>query len=236
MTYQVTLIAKEEVAERTFAFHFSKPDGFVFKPGQAIDLILPDSKGDKPTHTFSLVSAPYENELVIATRMRNSRYKKALAALPIGTALTLDGPFGSLTLSQTSSRPAVLVAGGIGITPFISMVKQATHDHATRELVLIYSNRRPEDAPFLHELQRLQDDNINFRLLATMTRIQESRLGWDGTTGLIDAALIKTAIHLFDKPPFYLAGPPKMVDGIRKVLEQAGIDADDIRDEGFFGY
>lgn len=233
---QTVLTAKREVAERTFAFHFSKPDGFTFKPGQAIDLILPETKGEKLAHAFSLVSAPFEDELVIATRMRDSHYKKTLDALPIGAPLLLDGPFGSLTLSTTSNRPAVLVAGGIGVTPFISMVKQATHDHSQRELLLIYSNRRPEDAPFLEELEMLQGQNLNFRLLATMTQMKNSSRQWNGTTGLIDAALVKSAVHWFDKPPFYLAGPPKMVNDIRKVLVSADIDEDDIRDEGFFGY
>ena len=101
---QTVLTAKREVAERTFAFHFSKPDGFTFKPGQAIDLILPETKGEKLAHAFSLVSAPFEDELVIATRMRDTPFKQALAALLPGAAARFSGPYGKLTLPETAWR------------------------------------------------------------------------------------------------------------------------------------
>lgn len=233
---QTRLIARQEVADRTFAFHFEKPADFVFKPGQAIDLALPSSGNDKLVHAFSLVAAPFEEELVIATRMRDSHYKQTLANLSIGTSVMLDGPFGSLTLSPTSKRPAVLVAGGIGITPFMSMVRQAGRDQSTRSLTLLYSNRRPEDTAFLAELQALAAHHSHFHLLATMTDMASSSEHWDGATGPIDAEKISTSMQGLDNPIVYLAGPPPMVEAMRNALADAGVEEDDIRDEGFFGY
>lgn len=235
----VHLQRREEVAHGTMAFHFDKPAGFVFKPGQTIDLILPDpavAGTDSGRHTFSIVSAPHQDELVVTTRMRDSAFKNAMARLPIGGAAEIEGPFGSLTLHNRPDRAAVLIAGGIGITPFMSMLRHAAHDALPHRLVLLYSNRRPEDSAFLSELQRLEGENPNFRLVATMTRMGGSRLPWMGDTGTIDAALLKRVTAELTNPVYYVAGPPTMVGALRDMLEQAGVDGDDVRSEEFYGY
>lgn len=98
-TRGVALLARTQIARDTMAFRFSKPAGFGFRAGQAIDLILPAQAGQDESamrHAFSIVSAPSEPDLVIATRMRRSDYKRALEALAIGTEVGIDGPFGSL--------------------------------------------------------------------------------------------------------------------------------------------
>lgn len=111
--YDVMLKGREEVAEGTMAFHFAKPAGFSYKPGQAIDIILtnpPTIDEGASRHTFSIVSAPFQDDLVVATRMRDSAFKRALKSLPIGAPVRLEGPFGSLTLHNNRARPAVLVS------------------------------------------------------------------------------------------------------------------------------
>jgi ferredoxin-NADP reductase len=238
-TMPVHLQRREEVASDTMAFHFDKPAGFDFKPGQAIDLVLADpslSATDSARHAFSIVSAPHERELVVATRMRDSAFKNALSRLPIGGAAEVDGPFGSLTLHNKRDRAAVLVAGGIGITPFMSMLRHAAHIAPQQRLVLLYANRRPEDSAFLSELQRLEGENHHFRLVATMTRMRQSRLPWTGETGAIDEALLKRIGAELPDPIYYVAGPPAMVGGLQAALERAGVDSDDVRSEEFHGY
>ncbi|GAB3649796.1 ferredoxin--NADP reductase [Ramlibacter alkalitolerans] len=235
----VRLQRREEVAHGTMAFHFDKPAGFSFKPGQAIDLILPDpaiAGTEGARHAFSIVSAPHEGELVVATRRRDSAFKNALAGLALGAPAQVEGPFGALTLHNKAERAAVFVAGGIGITPFMSMLRHAAHQRLQRRLVLVYSNRRPEDSAFLSELQRLEGDYPNFSLVATMTRMAESRLPWMGETGLVDAALLKRVAAELPDPVYYVAGPPAMVAGLRETLERVGVDDDDIRSEEFYGY
>ena len=238
-THEARLLRREEIANGTMAFHFEKPAGFAFKPGQAIDVVLAqpagtDTQGTR--HTFSIVSAPFENEVVIATRMRDSAFKRALGALPTGSPVAIEGPFGSLTLHKDRGRPAVLVAGGIGITPFMSMLRQAAKEHLDQRLLLLYSNRRPEDAAFLAELQRLEQQNRSFRLVATMTQMSGSRLRWGGQTGLIDAALLKSVTVDLPTPIYYVAGPPALVEAMRQMLNGADVDDDDIRSEDFYGY
>jgi ferredoxin-NADP reductase len=233
------LRGRDQVAHGTMAFHLDKPAGFQFKPGQAIDVVLLESTaGDAQNarHTFSIVSAPFENQLVIATRMRDSAFKRTLGALPVGARIAIEGPSGSLTLHNDRARPAVFIAGGIGITPFMSIVRQAAHDRLHRQLVLLYSNRRPEDAPYLAELQELERHNADFRLIATMTLMSSSSQPWTGSQGLIDAALVKRATDELTKPIHYLAGPPGMVEAMRQTLNDAGVNDDDIRSEEFYGY
>ena len=238
-THLVKLAAREDVAEGTMAFHFDKPPGFTFKPGQAIDLVLPGepaSDAQNRRHTFSIASAPFEDELAVATRMRESAYKRMLGALPAGAVLRLEGPFGSFTLHNDRSRAAVLVAGGIGITPFMSMLRQAAKDRLPQDLTLLYSNRRPEDAAFLAELLDLERQNRRFRLVATMTEMSRSSREWRGETRSIGEDLIRVVGAALPAPVYYLVGPPAMVDGVRKALAAAHIDDGDIRSEEFYGY
>ena len=238
-TYEVTLKGREEIAEGTMAFHFEKPAGFSFKPGQAIDVILvepPTTDAQSTRHTFSIVSAPFQDELVVATRMRDSAFKRALKSLPVGSPAKLEGPFGSLTLHNDRARPAVFIAGGIGITPFMSILRQAAKGQLPQRLLLLYSNRRPEDAAFLAELQQLEQQNKNFRLVATMTEMSKSSRPWEGEAGLINEDLVKRVASDLPAPIYYLAGPPAMVEGMRQTLNRASINDDDIRSEEFFGY
>ncbi len=234
------LLARQELAQGTMAFHLSKPPGFQFRPGQAFEIQLPDAPagadGADRGHAFSIVSAPHEDELVFATRMRGSPYKRALAALAPGAPLDIDGPFGSLTLHGKAGRAGVLIAGGIGITPFMSMVRHAVHTASGQPLALLYSNRRPEDTAFLAELQAHARALPGFQLHATMTDMAHSAQPWDGATGLIDAAFVQRATAGLPEPIYYVSGPPALVQAMRQTLVQAGVDEDDIRSEEFFGY
>ncbi len=118
--YKVKLKSKREIAEGTMAFYFEKPEGFVYKAGQSADctLINPaetDAEGN--TRALSLASAPYEDDLMFATRMRDTAFKRILKTMEPGTELTLDAPHGSFTLHNNVSIPAVFLTGGIGVTP-----------------------------------------------------------------------------------------------------------------------
>lgn len=236
-SYQVKLAGREELAEGTIAFRFEKPAGFNFKPGQAVvlELLDPPPEDGQKRRTFSLVSAPFESTLAIATRMRDTAFKRALGALPDGASLKLTGPIGQFTLTE-AARPAVFIAGGIGITPFMSMLRQAARDHAPHSLLLLYSNRRPEDAAFLGELQELERQNGNFRLVATMTEMSKSARKWGGQTGFVDADLIKRAAGRLTAPIYYVVGPPAMVAAMQETLRGTGVADDDIRSEEFYGY
>lgn len=237
--YTVTLTERRLVAEGTMAFHFDKPAQFVFAPGQFVDLTLlqpseTDAAGN--TRTFSIASAPQESTLTVATRLRDTAFKLELQRIPIGASLRMEGPFGKFVLHPDQTRPAVFLAGGIGITPFRSMVVHAALQRSPQRLVLFYSNRRPEDAAFLEELQALQETNPRYTFVGTMTEPEKSSLVWQGETGYINAALLAKHLVNVDKPIYYVVGPPGMVGALRTMLKDAHIDDSDIRTEKFAGY
>lgn len=134
--------------------------------------------------------------------MRDSVFKRTLKSLPIGSSVSIDGPFGSFGLHENPARAAVFIAGGIGITPFISILRQATQVQSSQRLILIYSNRRPEEAAFLAELQQLEEQNSNFRLVATMTAMHLSSRTWPNQTGVISGCLVKDMVGDLPKPIF----------------------------------
>jgi len=225
----VKLKKREAVANGTIAFHFDKPAGFEFKAGQFLELALlnpPETDAEGNARAFSIASAPSEPDLFVATRMRDTAFKRVLKTMPLGTEIEIDGPFGDLILHNRVERPAVLLAGGIGITPFRSIVFRAAQEKLAHRLFLFYSNHRPEDAPFLQELQALQAVNPNYKLIETMTAVE----------GRISKELLLRHLEKLDGPVYYVAGPPGLVSGMHELLNSAGVDDDDIRLEEFAGY
>ena len=237
--YQPRLLNRVEVAEGTMAFQFEKPPGFDFKPGQSADLTLlnpPETDSEGNVRTFSIASAPFEDQLMFATRMRDTAFKRSLKKVPLGAVVKVDSAIGSFTLHKNSAKPAVFLAGGIGITPFSSIVRQADHDHAPHKLYLFYSNRWPKDTPFLGILQNLEKTNPNFRFIATMTEMPPSNKTWNGETGRINKEMLSKYLKDLRGPIYYIAGPPEMVSGLKTMLVGSGVDEDDIRTDEFAGY
>ena len=238
-SYEVTLKARREVAEGTMAFHFEKAPGFQFKAGQFVRMALrdpPETDDEGDDRSFSIASAPAEPELIFATRMRDTAFKRVLKAMPLGGRVTIDGPFGKMVLPDDATRPAVFLTGGIGITPFRSIVVQAAKDRAPHRLFLFYSNRRLEDAAFLDELKALEGENRQYRLVGTMTDHDRSARPWSGETGYINQGMLARYVGDLNGPIYYVVGPPGLVDAMRQMLSAASIATADIRLEKFAGY
>jgi ferredoxin-NADP reductase len=237
--YHSTLLGRTEVAEGTMAFQFEKPKDFVFKAGQYIDLTLLGSQPGSSsglTHTFSIASSPFDGELLVTTRMRNTVFKQALSILPLGSRARIEGPMGSFSLHNNTSRPAVFLAGGIGIAPFLSMLSYATGQKLRHSIILFYANRYLEDAAFIDVLWKLERANPRFRFVPTLTRMANNNGGWKGKTGHISAEMLLTQVEIVRGPIYYIAGPPTMVAATRQTLSEVGVDEDDIRTEEFAGY
>jgi len=237
--HTVSLIKREEVAEGTMAFHLAKPADFQFRAGQSIDMTLlnpPETDAEGNIRTFTLASAPFESNLMIATRMRDTAFKRVLRKAAIGLEVKIEGPSGSFTLHRKAEKPAAFLAGGIGITPFLSIIRQASYEKAPHQLYLFDSNRRPEDAPFLQLLSGAAMQNPNFHLAATMTEMDKSHREWRGETGFINKEMLTKYLTNLQGPIYYVAGPPAMVAAMRRMLTEAAVDEDDIRTEEFSGY
>ena len=237
--YVSTLKRRETVAEGTMAFHFARPANFQFRAGQAMDVTLlnpPETDAEGNIRTFSLASAPFDPDLMVATRMRDTAFKRVLRSVPLGAEVKIEGPSGSFTLHKNSAKPGVFLAGGIGITPFLSIIREAARENLPHQLYLFYSNRRPEDAPFLDLLQQAARENSRFHLIATMTEMSRSQASWAGETGFINKPMVAQHLPSLQGPIYYLAGPPAMVTAMREMLVDAQVDEDDIRTEEFSGY
>ena len=239
MAFKTKLKNRKELADRTTAFFFEKPAGFQFKAGQFIRMSLIDpseTDAQGATRNFTLANAPYEDDLMIATRLRDTAFKRVLAKTPQGTEVNMAGPFGAFVLHRDPARAAVFLTGGIGITPFRSILLQAIKEKLPHRFFLFYSNRRPEDAAFLQELQVVEKENPNYQLIGTMTGMEKSKRTWQGETGHIDQTMLTRHIDVGANPIYYIAGPPGMVNALRGVLAGMEVAKEDIRYEEFPGY
>lgn len=228
-SYDVKLICKREIAEGTMEFVLEKPPGFEYRAGQYGDLVLPDSSGvdeDSNKHGFSFASAPYEDVLKMATRMRDTPFKRAARKVPEGSMVKLLALWGDFTLHKNAAVPAVFLIGGIGITPVRSIVMQATHERAPHRITLIYANRTPQLAAYTDDLQRCARENPNFTFVPVYT----------DTQGVVNAATIRQHVTDIAAARCYLAGPQGMVKAMRALLLEIGADEDNIRTEEFDGY
>jgi ferredoxin-NADP reductase len=237
--YKVKLKAQKTLCAGTAAFYFEKPEEFEFEAGQFFNFTLlspgeTDLEGN--TRALSIASAPHERSLMVAMRLRATAFKRTLNSLPLGSGLLLQGPFGWMTLPRDSTRPAVLLAGGIGITPFRSLVWSEAESLSARKILLFYSVRVPEEAAFLEELREMEHYNRRYKLICTVTQPEKSRMAWLGETGRISMQMLSKWIPDLSVPVYYIAGPPAMVTGVRQMLVGSGVAEEDIRAEEFYGY
>ena len=237
--FQAALVRREIVAELTMSFRFARPAGWSYRAGQFVDVTLldpPETDAEGNTRGFSISSAPREGVITVTTRLRDTAFKRVLQRVPLGTEVKMEGPFGDLRLHH-ADRPAVLLAGGIGITPFRSiLVETIGGGHLPYRVVLFHANRRPEDAPFADELRALERADPKLTFVPTMTAVDSSSPAWDEERGHIDAAMLGRHLDGVRNPIFYVAGPSGMVQASRAMLAASGVDEDDIRTEEFTGY
>lgn len=233
----IKLISKHQVAEGTMGFHFEKPADIEYIAGQFADFTIldpPENDEEGVTRGFSLVHAPYEGEIVFATRMRDTAFKRIMNNMPIGTEIKFDGPYGDFKLHKTLTTPAVFLTGGIGVTPVRSIVAQATHDKLDQQITLFSSNRTLELAPFHETFVKYAAENDKFQFIPVIT--QTAPEGWTGETGYVTAEMLHKYIPDMTAPIYYLSGPAEMVAAMRKILVEAQVNEDNIRTEEFSGY
>lgn len=236
--FEAALVGRDLVADRTMAFRFAKPADWTYQAGQFIDITLldpPETDAEGNTRGFSIASAPSEHVIMIATRLRDTAFKRVLQTMPLGTSVRIEGPFGDLRLHH-AARPAVVLTGGIGITPFRSiLIETIRNGGLPYPVVVFYANRRPQDAAFLDELRESSDRDANLTFVPTMSASDPAE-PWEGERGHIDAAMLRRHLDGVTDAIYYLTGPPGMVHGLRTMLIDAGVDEDDIRTEAFTGY
>ena len=241
--FEIPLKGKKQIAEGTLGYIFEKPKGFHFKAGQHIRMTLinpleTDSEGN--SRFFSLANSPQEPELLIAMRMRDTAFKRVLGRMQIGEKVLIEIlrgiPHGAFALHDDASKPAVFLIGGIGIVPAFSMIKDAWERKLPHTIFLFYSNRRPEDAPFLDELEDLAKQHPSFKFIPTMTQPEKSAKPWQGETGHVNHSMLTKYLNGLESPIYYIAGLPEMVSAMKTLLTDAGINEANIHAEEFTGF
>ena len=229
--FRLPVVSSRSLTPTTHAIEVEKPKVFTFLATQFTFLQL-QTDGRMDLRPMSLATSPTRPHLEFAVRLSDSGYKRAFATLRAGDDVIVFGPIGDFVLHET--RPAVLVAGGIGITPLKGMAEYAADRALPIPLRLVYSNPSQDEIAYRGELDSLEEQNPRFRLYHTLT--QAAGPGWQGATGRIDRSLLRQAAHDLADPIYYVSGTPSMVVGTWRLLREEGVREDDIEFEAFRGY
>lgn len=233
---------KKEIAQGTLMVIFDLlGEQPLFKAGQYFfltlpNLMYPDERG--PRRHFSITNSPNEKGVLkMATRLSDSGFKKTLQQLPVGSEVEVGPIAGTFTLPEdlvftSEGRKLCFIAGGIGITPFMSMLSFISEGKLPANIILIYSNRNRQSSAFLKELEDLSKTIPNLKLVLTMTEDDS----WQGEKRRIDAKFLKDYIHKLINPYFYVVGPPAMTEAVVEEIHKIGVSDGNIRIEKFTGY
>jgi ferredoxin-NADP reductase len=233
---KATVAEKREVAKGTLLVLFAV-DGYPpYRAGSYFWVELPDrgyqdEKGLR--RHISLVTSPTEMGVVgLATRLRDTAFKRTLAELEVGDEVAVEEPKGSFLLPENTSVEYVFIAGGIGITVFRSMLRYIADEGLPYRVTLVYSNRDRESAAFLDELEELERRIDGLRVVLTITE-QE---GWEGESRRIDADMLRDHLGDLETHRFYVAGPPAMAESVSESLLAAGVPEEQVVTSRFSGY
>lgn len=223
--FTLPFVKKESVAKDTFAFYFDRSEeNWEFHPGQYIRMMLPiENPDDRGTmRYFTISSSPLDKQyLRVITKVIQSSFKKTLDSLHVGQEVAFFGPNGAFYLKE--EEPAhVFLGGGMGITPFISILEYAAAKKLQNDLTLLVSFSHPDEMIFYDHLSKISNEHPNIHVVYTTERISSE--------------LIKKHVADITKPLYYITGPPLMVDAMVKMVGEMGISEDRILQEHFSGY
>lgn len=218
------VLKKNKETENIFSLILEKPKNFNFYPGQYLDIELPVENRFDNTRAFTISSSPTEDFLMITSKIGVTPFKKLMNNLKKGDAITTSHPAGTFTLDESS--PAVFIAGGIGITPFRSIIKYVLDKQILTQITLIYTNST-DDFLFKKELD------------LWVKQIPSLQIIYHNSSK--NGRLNKKAFQLYPLPftleaIHYLAGSHSLVDNLEDILLNLGIDQTNIRTDRFDGY
>lgn len=211
-------------------FRLSRPQGFEFLPGQFVPVRV-QIDGRPHVRCYSISSPPHARGYLEISVRRQGLVSGALhGTLRAGATLAINRPAGAFTYPSGDDRPLALIAGGIGITPLLSMIRHAVAADPTRPVTLLYSVRGEEHLAFRHELRLLVERHPNVRVAVTLSEAGESSRF---RSGHIDVAMVRQHVPSASDTLFYLCGPQPMLTAMTALLEGLGVPAPQIRFEQF---
>jgi glycine betaine catabolism B len=234
----LTLTQKIQIAPDVYEFIFTPHRPLSFAPGQYLEWTLgherPDSRGNR--RYFTLASAPTEDDLRVGVKFypQSSTFKRSLLDMGANGKIVASQVAGDFILPSDPKQKCVLIAGGIGITPFRSMICYLLDTRQKRPLVLLYANSRAADIVYKDVFERAKRE-LGMRTIYTLTDKKKVSPVWTGRVGYIDAALIREQVPDYANCIFYVSGPNSMVDSTVARLQHMGIRGDRIKTDFFPG-
>jgi ferredoxin-NADP reductase len=225
----------KEIIPRTAdvnSYRFPRLPELTYKPGQYFFITI--KQGDRElTKHFSFSSSPTEKDYFEFTKkFTDHEYSMALKAAKVGDWARIDAPYGQFTFEGEYPKIALL-AGGIGITPFISICKNATDERLNSKITLFYGCQTENDIAFKQELEKMQEQNKNLKIVFM---VNEASSQWKGATGVINDEMIKKELPDYKDNLFYVCGPPPMVKAMETLVESIGLLKTQLKLEYFTGY
>lgn len=237
--YVLTLAKTEKAASNTMEFAFFPDRPVKFRPGQYMEWTLAhkgsDSRGNR--RYFTIASSPTERELLLGVKFydKPSSFKKALAGLPDGATITAGQLSGDFVLPRRKDRKLAFLAGGIGITPFRSMIKYALDKGEKRDMVMIYSNNSLGEIAYADVLEEAYE-KFGMRTVCTLTDKAGTPSGWRGYTGFVNREMVMKEIPDYADRMFFVSGPRAFVTASERLLLDMGIPRQRIKTDFFPGF
>ena len=239
----LTLTGRRKVAANTYSFFFQANQLFAFEPGQYLEWTVfhDDVDSDGIRRYFTIAGATPDGIIEIGVRFPNkpSSFKRRLLDMNLGDTLVASQLSGDFVMPKNKNKKLVFIAGGIGITPFKSMVEYLINGGERRDVTLFYSNRRPEDIAyynFFNEVERDFKKEINFKVVYALTDLGAVPENWAGLKGRIDTEAIMRNVPDYRNCIYYLSGPTTVVSSFRKILIDMGISKRHIKTDYFPGF
>lgn len=224
---ELTLIDKKQETADVWTFTFEPSSPITWEPGQFLIYQLPHKNEDVrgKMRFFTISSPPFEKYPAITTRIQNedgSSFKKTLLSMKSGDKIEAKGPDGNFIVEDLN-RNYVFIAGGIGITPFHSIIKQLNNDNSLPRITLLYANKN-DDILFKKEFDQIQKENKNLNVEYILSPKH------------IDGSLIEEKVKDITNSLFYVSGPNPMVDSLMQILKELGVFEKGIMQDYFHGY
>ncbi len=220
-------------------FQFERPKNFVFNPGQYMEWTLPHRRSDDRGNRryFTIASSPSEDMIHLGVKFypKGSSYKKAMSQMNENTLIVGAQLSGDFTLPENPQQKCVFIAGGIGVTPFRSMLKHLLDKNEPRPIILFYANKEAKEIAYSDVFSQAETQ-LGIKVVYTLTDLETVPKDWKGKVGRINDAMIKEEVPDFAERFFYLSGPHAMVEAYESVLLGMGVQRQRIKKDYFPGF
>lgn len=236
---RLSLLSKESLSQDIYEFVFKAPKKVLFKAGQYFEWTLPrlflENRGNR--RYFTIASSPTEEDVRLGVRVfsKGSRFKQELINMKPGDEIWASQLTGEFTLPDNTSTKLLFIAGGIGITPFRSMIKYVLDHHESRDIVLLYASRSIDSFVY-QDIFAEAEKQLGIKVVYIITEKDNIPTDWQGQSGFIDEKLLQENVPDYCERVCYLSGPNAMVERYETLLASVGVKKSNIKKDYFPGF